>query len=137
MPDEFLYAVFLSHSSKDKVVVCPVAERLRLTPSQLSTLNPQPACTRTLPPERRIHAAVRCGMSPLPHECGVPAHGSPELGGNDTGCARHSYLPPLPAFQAPGADGCGTTSNLPRLRPSARAPAISAFFILLPGGLFG
>ena len=39
-------------------------------------------CFRTLPPERRIHAAVGCGMSSLPHECGVPAHGSSELGGS-------------------------------------------------------
>jgi hypothetical protein len=29
MPDEFKYDVFLSHSSKDKEVVRPVAERLR------------------------------------------------------------------------------------------------------------
>jgi hypothetical protein len=29
MPDEFKYDVFLSHSSKDKAVVCPIAERLR------------------------------------------------------------------------------------------------------------
>ena len=30
MPDEFPYDVFLSHSSKDKAVVRPLAERLRL-----------------------------------------------------------------------------------------------------------
>ena len=29
MPDEFPYDVFLSHSKKDKAVVCPLAERLR------------------------------------------------------------------------------------------------------------
>src|SRR5260370_37167151 len=29
MPDEFAYDVFLSHSSKDKAVVRPIAERLR------------------------------------------------------------------------------------------------------------
>jgi len=38
---------------------------------------------RSLRPERRIHAAVGCGRSPLPHECGVPARGSLELGGSD------------------------------------------------------
>ena len=37
---------------------------------------------RALPPERRIHAAVAREMSPLPHECGVPSHGSPESGGS-------------------------------------------------------
>ena len=30
MPDEFQYDVFLSHSAKDKAVVRPLAERLRL-----------------------------------------------------------------------------------------------------------
>jgi hypothetical protein len=30
MPDDFKYDVFLSHSSKDKEVVRPVAERLRV-----------------------------------------------------------------------------------------------------------
>jgi hypothetical protein len=30
MPDEFSYDVFLSHSAKDKVVVRPLAERLRM-----------------------------------------------------------------------------------------------------------
>jgi hypothetical protein len=29
MPDQFQYDVFLSHSSKDKTVVRPLAERLR------------------------------------------------------------------------------------------------------------
>ena len=29
MPDEFQYDVFLSHSTKDKTVVRPLAERLR------------------------------------------------------------------------------------------------------------
>ncbi len=29
MADAFAYDVFLSHSSKDKAVVCPLAERLR------------------------------------------------------------------------------------------------------------
>ena len=29
MPDDFPYDVFLSHSAKDKAVVCPLAERLR------------------------------------------------------------------------------------------------------------
>ena len=29
MPDKFPYAVFLSHSAKDKAVVRPLAERLR------------------------------------------------------------------------------------------------------------
>ena len=29
MPDEFQYDVFLSHSTKDKAVVCAVAEKLR------------------------------------------------------------------------------------------------------------
>ena len=29
MPGEFQYEVFLSHSAKDKAMVCPLAERLR------------------------------------------------------------------------------------------------------------
>ena len=44
MEQDFQYDVFLSHSAKDKAVVRPLAERLRLTLSQLSTLNPQPTC---------------------------------------------------------------------------------------------
>ena len=44
MTNEFQYDVFLSHSAKDKAVVRPLAERLRLALSQLSTLNHQPAC---------------------------------------------------------------------------------------------
>ena len=43
MEQDFQYDVFLSHSAKDKAVVRPLAERLRLTLSQLSTLNPQPS----------------------------------------------------------------------------------------------
>jgi hypothetical protein len=31
MPNEFPYDVFLSHSAKDKAVVRPLAERLRVT----------------------------------------------------------------------------------------------------------
>ena len=37
---------------------------------------------RALPPERRIYAAVGRKTRPLPHKCGVPAHGSPESGGS-------------------------------------------------------
>ena len=53
MPEHFPYDVFLSHSSKGKAVVRPLAERLRLTFSQLSTLNHQPACD-PLNKERRF-----------------------------------------------------------------------------------
>ena len=46
MPDDFHYDVFLSHSSKDKAVVRPLAERLRadgiFKNSQLSTFISQP-----------------------------------------------------------------------------------------------
>ena len=41
-PNDFPYDVFLSHSAKDKAVVRSLAERLRVTLSQLSTLNHQP-----------------------------------------------------------------------------------------------
>jgi hypothetical protein len=44
MEQDFQYDAFLSHSAKDKAVVRPLAERLRLALSQLSTLNPQPNC---------------------------------------------------------------------------------------------
>ena len=40
---EFQFDVFLSHSAKDKAVVRPLAERLRLTFSRPSTISPQPA----------------------------------------------------------------------------------------------
>ena len=43
MGQEFEYDVFLSHSAKDKAVVRPLAERLRLTLSQPSATSPQPA----------------------------------------------------------------------------------------------
>jgi hypothetical protein len=42
--ESFTHDVFLSHSAKDKAVVRPVAGRLRLTLSRLSTLNHQPTC---------------------------------------------------------------------------------------------
>ncbi len=46
MDDDFQYDVFLSHSSKDKAVVYPLAERLRADGlprnSQPSTFNSQP-----------------------------------------------------------------------------------------------
>ena len=53
MGSEFIYDVFLSHSAKDKTVTRPLAERFRLTHSQLSTLNHQPA-SDPLNKERRF-----------------------------------------------------------------------------------
>jgi hypothetical protein len=47
MEHDFQYDVFLSHSSKDKAVVCPLAKRLRQHRrrafSQPSTVNHQPS----------------------------------------------------------------------------------------------
>ena len=57
MADDFQYDVFLSHSSKDKTVVRPLAERLRAdglpNNSQPSTFNSQPTAA-PLNKERRF-----------------------------------------------------------------------------------
>jgi len=57
MPEAFTFDVFLSHSSKDKAVVRPLAERLRQdgleSGSQPSTSNSQPSAA-PLNRERRF-----------------------------------------------------------------------------------
>ena len=63
MSKTFPYNVFLSHGAKDKVVAGANAERLRLTRSQLSTLNHQPTGD-PLNKERRF-ISLRLGTAPI------------------------------------------------------------------------
>ena len=80
---------------------------------------------RALPPERRIYAAVGRKTRPLPHKCGVPAHGSPESGGQ---------CPDAPCVHLPqrcyGGRAENSENRLPPASPSAYS-AYSAVYLLL------